>query len=184
MLLPAPRGTERNHVASHLHLGPGRRGESCLEPTPAPRWGSDHSLDFHLLFTYAVVIRGARLAYRPTEGSRTAATGRQTAAPGNPERRSSANPQTTRHIRLHHRVSCAQGLRPVVRGDPPSPGRLLAQRGRQARHPAPPTRLPGARASECQTLAGPAIPPPRRRSHHPTPRRGGGGPADRTHRGP
>jgi len=41
-------------------------------------------LDFHLLFTYALYIRGARLAYRLTEGSRTAATGRRAAAPGNP----------------------------------------------------------------------------------------------------
>jgi len=37
------------------------------------------------LFTYALyIIRGARLAYRLTEGSRTAATGRRAAASGNP----------------------------------------------------------------------------------------------------
>jgi len=48
-----------------------------------PSTGISFPLDFHLLFTYPVYIRGARLAYRLTEGSRTAATGRRAAASGN-----------------------------------------------------------------------------------------------------
>src|SRR5262245_54538933 len=93
-------------------------------------------------------------ATRPPSGTRGEETER--AIGGRRDDRAYAAAES--RLRLHNHIPREAGVCPLLRRDPPPPERLVAQRGREARGPAPPPRLPGPRTAQREALARSARP--------------------------